>query len=65
VLDSPLLTGVWFILMNEIFIFIHRLFINIGSVVCDAEFRFSGVTFAPSRVSETICKVAFTRRRVG
>jgi hypothetical protein len=26
-LNSPLLTGIWFILMNETFVFIHRLFI--------------------------------------
>jgi hypothetical protein len=29
-LNSPLLIGTWFILMNEIVIFIHQLFINIG-----------------------------------
>jgi hypothetical protein len=32
-LNSPLLTGIWFILMNNIFTFIHRLFINVGSIV--------------------------------
>jgi len=37
-LNSPLLTGIWFILMNEIFIFIHRLFINIDSKVVTQSF---------------------------
>jgi hypothetical protein len=31
-LNSPLLTGIWFILMNEFFIFVHRLFINVGGL---------------------------------
>jgi hypothetical protein len=40
-LNSPLLTGIWFILMNEIFIFVHQLFINIGglSLRCRVSFQ--------------------------
>jgi hypothetical protein len=37
-LNSPLLIGTWFILMNEIVIFIHQLFINIGSKVAVQSF---------------------------
>jgi hypothetical protein len=58
-LNSPLLTGIWFILMNKIFSFVHRLFISIGGLRCVAEFLFSLVIFIASRICGTNYRIAF------